>query len=55
VNWKTLAQERRFDIPDHQLEAIAPALEALYETVRPALDRDLSTIDPVLTFRPDGR
>ncbi len=51
---KRIAAERQLKIPDEQLDQIAPILETLFQQVRQALDHDLSTTDPVLTFRCDA-
>lgn len=53
--WQRIAALRAFGIPDDQLAEIVPILEALSEQVRQALDRDLSTTEPALTFRCDVR
>ena len=50
--WKQMAEAMRLNIPDAELERAAAVLESLYEDVRPALDRDLSTIEPAADFRP---
>ncbi len=51
--WKNIAQGLGIGIPEAQLETISPVLDALWAGTRNALDRDLSTIDPAITFRPD--
>jgi hypothetical protein len=51
--WKSMAQALGLNIPDQQLETISPVLDSLWSETRRTLDRDLSSIDPVLTFRPD--
>ncbi len=53
--WQRIAALRAFGIPDEQLADIVPILEVLSEQVRQALDRDLSTTEPALTFRCDVR
>ena len=50
--WKQMAEAMQLNIPEAELERAAAILESLYENVRPALDRDLSTIEPVADFRP---
>ena len=50
--WKQMAEAMRLNIPDAELEKTAAILESLYEDVRPALDRDLSTVEPAADFRP---
>ena len=52
---KQAAEAWRFDIPDEELDAIVPIVEELARTTARALDRDLSTTDPVHSFRPSGR
>ena len=51
--WKNIAQALGLNIPEDQLDKIAPALDALWAAARRALDRDLSSIDPALAFHPD--
>ncbi len=51
--WKTIAQALGLNIPDDQLEALAPALDALWKGARQALDRDLSAVEPALKFYPE--
>lgn len=51
---KPIADALEMGIPDEQLEEIEPGLGELMQAVRRALDRDLSTIDPVTRFRPGG-
>jgi hypothetical protein len=53
--WQRIAALRQFNSPSEQLEAITPVLEALFQQVGKALDRDLSTTEPALTFRCDVR
>ena len=55
MKWKKLAEASRLGIPDDELERLAPVLEALEESLRRALDRDLSTVEPVAVFRPENR
>ena len=50
--WKQMAEAMQLNIPEAELERAAAILESLYENVRPALDRDLSTIEPAADFRP---
>ena len=52
---KQAAEAWRFDIPDEELDAIVPIVEELVDKTARALDRDLSTTDPVHSFRPSGR
>lgn len=51
---KQLAKVLGRNIPEDELERIAPVLEDLLAGVETALDWDLSTTDPMFTFRPDG-
>ena len=51
--WKTIARALGLDIPELQLDAISPILDSLWSQTRKALDRDLSRVDPAITFRPD--
>ena len=50
--WKQMAEAVQLNIPEAELERAAAILKSLYENVRPALDRDLSTIEPAAVFRP---
>ena len=51
--WKNIAQALGLNIPQAQLDTLSPVLDALWAGARRALDRDLSSIDPAITFRPD--
>lgn len=51
--WKNIAKELGMGIPEAQMEAISPVLDALWGQVRKALDRDLSAVDPAFRFDPD--
>jgi len=51
--WKTIAQAMSLEIPDDQLAAIEPALDALWKGARQAFDRDLTGVDPAIGFRAD--
>ena len=51
--WKNIAQALGLNIPEEQWNAISPILDALWSQTRQALDRDLSSVDPALTFHPD--
>jgi hypothetical protein len=51
--WKNIAQALGLNLPDAQMEAISPVLDALWKGARQALDRDLSAVDPAITFRPN--
>jgi len=52
--WKALAQAWNLNIPEEELERIAPVLDDLFAKVRPALDRDLSHVEPAAVFRLRG-
>jgi hypothetical protein len=51
--WKMMAELYGWNIPEREMERLAPVIEALRERTTKALDRDLSTVDPVMVFRPD--
>lgn len=51
---KQLAKVLGRNIPEEELEKIAPVLEDLLAGIETALDRDLSTTDPMFAFRPAG-
>lgn len=53
--WKTVAKALNFNIPQRELDRIAPILDKLHDDFRRAVDRDLSTVEPIAVFRPDGR
>ena len=55
TKWTKIAEEMDLRIPKEEMEAVSAVLDRLYNDLRPALDRDLSTIEPVGTFRPDGK
>ncbi len=50
--WKQMAEAMQLNIPEAEMERAADILDSVYGSVRPALDRDLSTIEPVAVFRP---
>lgn len=52
---KQAAEAWRFDIPTEELDAIGPIVEELMNKTARTLDRDLSSTDPVPSFRPSGR
>jgi hypothetical protein len=52
--WNKIAELQGWNIPAADLERLTPPLDSLYERVRRALDRDLSTIEPTPVFRPAG-
>jgi len=49
--WKQMAEALQFNIPEPELEKVVAILDSVYQSVRPALDRDLSTIEPAGVFR----
>ncbi len=51
--WKNIARALGLEVPEDQLDRIAPVLDALWRDVRRVLDRDLSGTDPAITFHPD--
>ncbi len=51
--WKKVAEGRHINVTSAQIEKIAPALDALAESARRALDHDLSLVEPVAVFRPE--
>ena len=51
--WKNIAQALGLNIPEQQLDSISPVLDTLWTQTRSALDRDLSHLDPALTFHPN--
>jgi len=51
--WKTIAQVLELEIPEPQLEAVSPVLDSLWAQTRRVLNRDLSGVDPALTFHPE--
>ena len=55
TKWTRIAEEMGLRIPKEEIEALSAVLERLYDDLRPAFDRDLSTIEPVGSFRPDGK
>ena len=55
MNVKQAAEALQFDIPEAELDAIAPILEDIVAKTAQALNKDLSTTDPVHSFRPTGR
>jgi hypothetical protein len=52
--WKNLTELYGWNISAADLERLTPALVALQQRARRALDRDLSTIEPAPVFRPGG-
>ena len=52
--WKRFATVANLQIPDMNLEGIAPALERMAAATRDALRGDLGFTEPVLWFRFPG-
>ena len=52
--WKKLTELYGWNIPAADLERLTPALDALQQRARRALDRPLSTVEPTPVFRPAG-
>jgi hypothetical protein len=48
--WKQMAEAMQLNIPEAEMEKVAAILDSVYQSVRPALDRDLSTIEPAGVF-----
>ncbi len=55
TKWTRMAEQMDLRIPRSEMEALSAVLDRLYAELRPALDRDLCTIEPVGAFRPDGK
>ena len=51
-NWKLIAQANEFDIPEAELDRIAPALDALEAAFRPLADNIPLETEPVIVFVP---
>ena len=49
--WKQMAEALQLNIPEAEMEKVAAILDSVYVSVGPALDRDLSTIEPAGVFR----
>jgi len=49
--WKQMAEAMQLNIPEAEMERVAAILDSVYGSVRPALDRELSTIEPAAVFR----
>ena len=54
IDWKALAEARGLDIPETDLEAIAPRLDALEAVFRPLALRLTPDQEPATTFRADA-
>ncbi len=52
--WKQMAEALRLNIPEAEMEKVAAILDSVYASIGPALDRDLSTIEPAGVFRVQG-
>ena len=50
--WARIAEARGFDIPAERMENISAILDDLEQKTRTALDRDLSLVEPMFSFRP---
>ena len=50
TDWKTLAQARRLDIPEEDVEAISARLDALEAAIRPLAGRLTPDQEPALRF-----
>jgi hypothetical protein len=55
MNVKQAAEAWQFNIPSEELDRIAPVVEDVTAAIEKALDRDLSTMDPLPHFRPTHR
>ena len=50
--WAVIAEAHGLNLPDERLERIAGILDDLDRKTREALDRDLSLVEPMFSFRP---
>jgi hypothetical protein len=50
-NWKKIATGNGLDIPDADLERIAPALDALEAAFRPLAREIPASVEPAVIFR----
>ena len=55
MNWHQLAEALDLKFPKEHLDRTAPVLDQMYADFNKAVDRDLSTVEPVGSFRPDGK
>lgn len=55
MNWHHLAEALDLKIPKERLDRSAPVLDQMYADFNKAVDRDLSSVEPVGSFRPDGK
>ena len=53
--WNIRAEEPDLRIPSKEMETVSAVLDDLYAALRPIFERDLSAIEPVGSFRPDGK
>ena len=53
--WASVAEQMDLRIPEEEMEVVSAVLDRLYNDLRLAFDRDMSTIEPVGAFRPDGK
>lgn len=54
TDWKALAQARRLDIPERDVEAIAGRLDALEAAIRPLAQKLTPDQEPALRFHADA-
>ncbi len=47
-DWKAIAHAKGFDIPDEQIEIIAPSLDSLDEAFRPLCARLTYDVEPAV-------
>lgn len=55
MDWKAINQAQGLGIAPEDIERFEPVLNEIYEGLRPLFENDLSTVEPVGSFRPDGR
>lgn len=55
MDWKILNEAWNLGIPTADIEQFEPVLNGLYEALEPVFRQDLSVVEPVGSFRPDGR
>lgn len=53
TDWRALAQARRLDIPERDVDAIAGRLDALEAAIRPLAQKLTPDQEPALGFRAD--
>lgn len=51
TDWKLLAKARKLDIPEADLDRIAPVLETMERAFRPLAGEIPPEIEPAITFR----